>query len=287
MYADIKQSITTNEVKKIFGNMKNAKTFLQKANLFSNLPKKAKAEMLYQTIALNWDYNNALKIIREMFKKTDKYNSGKNAYDRFKLLETEWRNLGLGEIKWPFSAGQFDNYIQQVNKQNNSGLSKDKEVKKNAVRFRRIKEINTCRNDFLEYLIFERHQNLIPTLTHQYGVDFFVDGIQYDQKVSKSPTAQFQKDFGSDAKGIKKAIKNPQLVAKYLYERQDENRFGDNPRLLIVYMKENISIDRVKQILQNTTFNNPLQINFQYPLDKKDKAKPCQYRTQCFVVLLH
>jgi hypothetical protein len=43
------------------------------------------------------------------------------------------------------------------------------------VKFRRLKEINTLRNDFLETLIFDKNQNIIPTLQHNRGVDFFIN----------------------------------------------------------------------------------------------------------------
>ena len=62
---------------------------------------------------------------------------------------------------------------------------KDDKVKVAAVKYRRIKEINTVRNDFIETLIFEKNNNILPTLNHRRGVDFFINGVSFDQKVAK------------------------------------------------------------------------------------------------------
>ena len=43
-------------------------------------------------------------------------------------------------------------------------FDKDEKVKIAAVKYRRIKEINTVRNDFIETLIFEKNENILPTL---------------------------------------------------------------------------------------------------------------------------
>jgi len=86
-------------------------------------------------------------------------------------------------------------------------MTKDSKVKNAAIKYRRIKEINTKRNDYLESLIFLKNDNIIPTLAHTRGVDFFINGVSFDQKVSRSVTNEFKKDFGVDWK--KEAINNP------------------------------------------------------------------------------
>jgi glycine cleavage system protein P-like pyridoxal-binding family len=75
---------------------------------------------------------------------------------------------------------------------------KDEEVKIAAVKYRRLKELNTARNDYLETLLFEKNINIIPTLKHNKGTDFYIDGISFDQKVAKSPTQEFIKKYGDE-----------------------------------------------------------------------------------------
>jgi len=98
------------------------------------------------------------------------------------VLIKEWQSLKLGDITWPFSQGAFDEFVQRVNSEKENGFVKDEKVKVAAVKYRRIKEINTVRNDFIETLIFEKNGNILPTLNHRRGVDFFINGISFDQK---------------------------------------------------------------------------------------------------------
>lgn len=161
------------------------------------------------------------------------------------------------------------------------GLAKDEKVKIAAVKYRRLKEINTVRNDYLETLIFVKNENIVPTLDHRRGVDFFIDGVSYDQKVAKSPTNEFKKDFGDDWKNYAK--QNPLKVAEYLYTYQDEGRFGADPRLYVVYLDEDIAVHDLKNKIDSIDISQPSEITFQYN-HKSTGTK--QYKTTCFVILL-
>ena len=237
---------------------------------------------LWRVVVDSWDYEISKKVIRDIFKETDKYKNGKEADNAMKLLIKEWKSLKLGEIAWPFSQGAFDDFVQRINSEKESGFIKDEKVKAAAVKYRRIKEINTVRNDFIETLIFEKNENILPTLNHRRGVDFFINGISFDQKVAKSPTNEFKRHFKDNWRDI--AIKNPELVAEYLYKYQDEGRFGADPRLLVVYIDEDVSIDRIRKIIDETDLDNPIEINFTY---KHKIQGEKSYKVPCFVILLH
>ena len=275
---DIKSRIDYDLVKKIFSNTQNGKLFLEKINIKT---KSLTTKEIYNAIVNNWDYDIALPIIREIFKNSDKFKRGSNGAETVKILLKEWKELGFGDVGWPFSQGAFDNFVQSLNSENISRNLKDEKVKIAAVKYRRIKEINTERNDFLESLIFLKNDNIIPTLSNTKGVDFFINGISFDQKVARSVTKEFIKDFGDNWKEY--AIKNPQKVAEYLYRLQDEGRFGSNPRLFIVYLDENISPLLVKETIEKTNLNKPLDISFTY--NHKDVGEK-SYKTQAFVILL-
>ena len=225
----------------------------------------------------------ATRVIRGIFKEGQKYKNGKTAAQAMDILIEEWKRLKLGgAAKWPFSQGRFDDFVQKINNDSQlSNLTKDEKVKEAAVRYRRIKEINTLRNDFIETLIFEKNKNILPTLKHVRGVDFFINGEQYDQKVASSPTKQFQKDFGLNWQ--KKAISSPKLVAKYLYEHQDEGRFDWRPRLLIVSLEAKIDPGQLQKCLKQARLKKPLEISFKFN-HKIEGVK--LYKTKCFVVLL-
>lgn len=280
---DIKRTINQDIVKKIFSNKANAVAFLE---LYDGYERRAlikqSSNELFSEIVKIWNYNDAKDKIRHIFKSLPKFQNGLNGEENIAILLEEWRTLELGKLNWPFSQGQFDSFVQTLNAENNTRSEKDEKVKLAAVKYRRIKELNTERNDFLETLVFLKNDNIIPTLSHIRGVDFFIDGVSYDQKVSRSPTNEFKRDFGEHWKTT--AIEHPEKVAEYLYKYQDEGRFGANPRLLIVYLDEDISPIRIQQIIENTNLVTPFTISFDF--NHKDIGLKT-YRTEAFVILLH
>ncbi len=295
----IKSKLSDDLAKKLLGNRENAESYLVRLNKVKAIPSlstknisrgknKGKKVLdlstkeLWKAIVNTWDYEVSRKIIRDMFKETDKYKNGKEADNAMNILIKEWQSLKLGGIGWPFSQGAFDDFVQRINSGEESGFVKDEKVKVAAVKYRRIKEINTVRNDFIETLIFEKNKNILPTLKHRRGVDFFINGISFDQKVAKSPTNEFKRHFKDNWRDV--AMKKPELVAEYLYEYQDEGRFAADPRLLIVYIDEDVSIARIRRIIDKTDLDNPIEINFTY---KHKLQGEKHYKVPCFVILLH
>lgn len=295
----IKSKLSEDLAKKILGNQNNAINYLLRLSehkkvdglLFKvisrgknkgvNVPNIAVKD-IWKVVVNNWEYEISKNIIRELFKETEKYESGKDANNVMDLLVKEWDSLKFGKIGWPFSQGDFDGFVQRINSENSTGIVKDDKVKVAAVKYRRIKEINTVRNDFIETLIFEKNENILPTLNHRRGVDFFIDGISFDQKVAKSPTNQFKIRFKDNWR--QEAINNPALVAEYLYKYQDEGRFGADPRLLVVYLDEDISIQKIREIIKQTDLNKPTEINFSFKYRVQGEKS---YKVPCFVILLH
>jgi len=292
----IKSKLSEDLARKIIGSQEKATEYLLRFSNIKPVPslkfrtitrgknkgKKVLAlstKELWKLVVDSWDYEISKKVIRDIFKETDKYKNGKEADNAMKLLIKEWESLKLGEIAWPFSQGAFDDFVQRINSEKESGFIKDEKVKAAAVKYRRIKEINTVRNDFIETLIFEKNENILPTLNHRRGVDFFINGISFDQKVAKSPTNEFKRHFKDNWRDV--AIKNPELVAEYLYKYQDEGRFGADPRLLVVYIDEDVSIDRIRKIIDETDLDNPIEINFTY---KHKIQGEKSYKVPCFVI---
>ncbi|HXG84983.1 MAG TPA: hypothetical protein VNI84_13260 [Pyrinomonadaceae bacterium] len=295
---DIKTNFSTDTAKKILGNREQATAFLlelQKEKKF-DLPfrkitrgenegaevLKLETNEIWSKIVEHWSFEVGEKIIRNLFTTTDKYKSGKDSYATMNVLLEEWKKIKLGDVAWAFSQGDFDGFVQRLNAENISGYEKDEKVKLAAVKYRRLKEINTVRNDFIETLIFEKNENILPTLNHRRTVDFFINGISLDQKVAKSPTNEFKRDFKEEWKNY--AIEHPEKVAEYLYKYQDEGRFGADSRLLVVYLDEDVSIGKIAEIIQETNLEEPLEITFEYN-HKNQRTKT--YLVNCFVVLLH
>ena len=187
-----------------------------------------------------------------MFKKTEKYKIGKFSAEAIKEMMKQWDSLCLGKLEWPFHPMAFDQHIQDINTNKSlTELEKDEKVKNEIVKFRRIKKINTARNDFIEYLIVEYNDNVTPTLKHNRGIDFYINGHPFDQKVSRSVTNNFISDFGDNWK--QQAKEHPEIVAEYLY-----NKFKDKKHDIIYHT-----------IVSYYGINKPFKIRINYGNKKK------------------
>lgn len=280
----LQERITIEESKIIFGNATNKKAYLKR--LFEHLERNdrvaQKSADMDEQIIDTWDYTLSKDILRTMFSQSEKYAYCQSCKERIDQAIAEWNDLGLGEFRWPFSAMSFDQHIHSINRNESmDNREKDALVAREVIQFRRIKEINALRNDYIEYLIFD-NENIIPTFGNQRGVDFYINGNPYDQKVSKSVGDAFIQAYGETYRTV--AIEHPELVAKSLYESQDEERFGDEPRLFVVYLDSDIDSESIKNQIRTINFTQPLEIEFDYTHSNNTTIR---HRTQCFVILLH
>ncbi|HAR99933.1 MAG: hypothetical protein US57_C0011G0124 [Candidatus Moranbacteria bacterium GW2011_GWC2_37_73] len=140
---------------------------------------------------------------------------------------------------------------------------------------------------FLEDLICE-NKNVVPIIKKVKGVDVIWNEQPVDIKVTNLP-----KEWFKDKRTIDEAIKNPILVAKYLYEYQGEARFGDDNRLFIlIYDKSNPSeswkIKRDYELIKKNVgefFEQKVEldaVNFSY--GKKQKKQYQAHSKVLFIV---
>lgn len=278
------KSITVKEIDTIFDTVQRKTEYLQKlvsdANLRITVP-----DSIYEInrqIINTWNYMFSKRILRNMFFESDKYIHGVNCKKRIDFLINDWHNKGLGSLDWPFSAMGYDAYIAKINRRENlSEEQKDDIAARDTIRFRRIKDINACRNDYIENLIVYHNDNIIPTFGHIRGVDFYINGCPFDQKVSRGIGRAFLSRYPENA--YETAVAHPELVAKSLYENQDEERFDYDPRLYIIYLDNDISSTDIEQAIIETDFKTPMKIQFSYNHAQKGKK---EYTTSCYVLLL-
>ncbi|HEY0051545.1 MAG TPA: hypothetical protein VGB68_19765 [Pyrinomonadaceae bacterium] len=138
---DIRTNLSPEAAKKIFGNQEKAIAFLLELQKVKQIDLPIKiiksgdnkgkesvnlktADEIWSKIAEHWDFEASQKIVRKLFKTTDKYKSGRNSYATMNILFEEWNRLNFGEIKWSVSQGEFDGFVQAVNKKKYQGLSK-------------------------------------------------------------------------------------------------------------------------------------------------------------------
>lgn len=276
--------ITPQEIKKIFGNNVNKKSYLQLLSKYvsEDFSRLRTNTAIDDAIIRTWDYELSKKIIRELFFDSDKCIESRIGKDKINDLICDWKTLQLGKLDWPFPPKLFDNHVNYVNRSDLTEREKDDQIALDAIRFRRIKEINTLRNDYIEYLIFANNDEVIPTFGNSRGVDFYINGHPFDQKVGRSIGKAFIEKYGEEYREI--AIENPDLVAISLYENQDEERFGYEPRLLIAYLDSDLTTEDVERSLENVDFSYPINIEFEYEFSNGNVRI---YETYCYVVLLH
>jgi hypothetical protein len=272
---NIKDGITGEQVKLILGGMKNQELFLWNMRLVWNLPVKlnrkgvevldiSKIGNVTDCIVKNWEYVSCRDMLRNMYVLSDKYWSGKNAKELFNYYRDKY---SYGDYNFPFVSNNFDDYIVKngvypsVGDVNKFESSLDK-VKKDVEKFLYLKIFNTLRNDYIEYLIFGSSIDVIPTFSHRGGIDFYINGIGFDQKVSRSVTNQFKKGYGKDWKDV--AIENPYEVCRYLMMYGDEARFSNVPRLFVVDIDGDYELDGIEDIIRDINFDSPRDVDYVY-----------------------
>ncbi len=114
----------------------------------------------------------------------------------------------------------------------------------------------------MEYLIIGSSIDVIPTFSHKGGIDFYINGIGFDQKVSRSVTNQFKKEYGEEWRDV--AIENPYEVCRYLMMYGDESRFSNVPRLFIVDIDGNYELDGIEGIIRDINFDSPRDVDYVY-----------------------
>lgn len=274
---NIKDGITKEQVGLILGSKDMQLEFLLLMKDIWNVPVKknrkgdevvdVKQINVIDFIINNWDYEESRLVLREMFTKTDKYKRGLNAKDLFNQYKTKYFEIGYTDYKWPFVSGQFDNYavktvvypsVSNIDNFEDGLLKTQKDVEK----FTYLKIFNTLRNDYLEYLMFTVDEDIIPTFSHRGGIDFYIHGIGFDQKVSRSVTTQFMTEYGENWRET--AITQPYLVSKYLMELGDESRFSNVPRLFIIDVDGSYDLDGIEDKVKEISFDEPQIVSYTY-----------------------
>lgn len=222
----------------------------------------------------HWNYSLACEIAIELFKmkKDDVYINKKYAT----MIEAKDEYLKMlskiekgTHLDWSFAQGQFDRFAQRIMRDKKLTRSeKEIKIQEGVLNYLDMIEFNTARNDFIEYAMIENVKGLMPTLDHVLGVDYFIDGIPYDQKVSRSLGREFIKKFTSVKEAIKYAKENPAELANSLFENADSGRFQIDSNHNKLYF----------------VFTNPLRLpsNIEYNI-LKNNFKPMDLTTQYYL----
>jgi hypothetical protein len=292
---NIKNGITKEQVGLILGSRDTQLAFLLSMKNVWNVPTKLNRKGvdvidtkqvtdITQFIIDHWEYESAKQVLRDMFRNTEKYRRGMGAKETFNRFKKKYFEIGYTDYKWPFVSGQFDAYaVKTVVYPSVSDESKFEEglrrTQKDVEKFSYLKIFNTLRNDYLEYLIFNADQDIIPTFSHRGGIDFYIHGIGFDQKVSRSVTNQFMDTYGDNWREV--ALEQPYEVTRYLMELGDEARFSNVPRLFIIDVDGSYELDGIEEKVGGISFDEPHTVAYTY---KHSSTGPKTY--SCPVICL-
>jgi hypothetical protein len=276
---DIRELITQYDVSKIFGNKDYAIEYLQHTKNFTSKElNKKKITDIHSIIIDNWDYKESLPIIRNMAfngKYNDcNYNFNKNQYNLVSNDLIKKYNLNTD---WGFNPFDYDGYMTRYIRASKNIIEDIPTYLNKSEKNILIKSLNIYRAYLFEYFIIKNKKDILPTLGNKSLTDFYYLGKSRDQKNSKSVTKEFEKDYGPNWK--KTALSKPELVAKYLYTNQGEGRFGFEPRLFIINLKDEYQkVEEIEEISKNINFGDSLSIDFKY--------KGVKYKTDAIVVFV-
>jgi hypothetical protein len=278
MDENIKYGITGEQVKSIFGNLINQNKFLWYMRLDWNLPikKNRKGEGVLDIskigdvtdyIVNHWEYISCRDTIRNMYVLSDKYKNCRNAKEVFKVYQEMYRNDGYLEYEYPYVANNYDSYVTRTvtfPSVYNPELF-ESSYKKHIVDSKQycyLKNFSMLKNDYIEYLMFNSNIDVIPTFGKKKGLDFFINGEGFDQKVSKSTTNEFKRDYGDNWR--ESSINDPYEVCKYLMMYGDEARFSNVPRLFVINIDGNYDLDGIEDIIKDINFDSPRVVEYVY-----------------------
>ena len=277
----LKERINEQEIKTIFNSISSKKMYLKEMYITKNITLKIpnKNKDLDNAIINTWDYDISKEIIRSLYKNTDKYIHSKRSYNLLKKRIKEWNDLKLGKIEWPFSPMAFDSHIRSINSMTISSKEKDQLIIDEVIRFRRIKEINTLRNDYIEYLIVENNDKEFDESDDDY--DYIVDLKAKTVALTNTGTKKAEKYFAieslSDVSNLAISHHINQALRAYGIMAKDKDYIVRDDKVLIVdeftgrimdgrrysdglhqaiEAKEGVTIANESQTLATITFQN-------------------------------
>lgn len=272
---NIKREINIFTLKKIFDapSARELAGLLYKGNRDKYTTKrgnfKIPSKEVWEILSQYWDYEFALKFVRHKLSSQNAigcYNYSKwNVYissEKNYIKELQKLQNGLEKYEWQSKQGNIDQKIQLINrKQKISQRDRERQVKMMALNQLSITKLNTLRNDFIEYLLFLNNEKMFPTLKHSSGVDYFIDGVPFDQKVSKGLGGSFVKDYGID-ESLTFARTHKDKLAISLFNNQDTFRFDNSSvnRIFVVFTDTDISPSEVRFKLKQVQWGQPMSL---------------------------
>jgi hypothetical protein len=103
---NIKNCFSETDAKKILANKENAINYLilsPNNKLDKSKLNKLSTSEIWKIVVESWNYETGRKIIRQIFKSSEKYKAGIESAEAIDVLLQEWKQLNFDDVKWPCS----------------------------------------------------------------------------------------------------------------------------------------------------------------------------------------
>lgn len=275
--------LNVDDIKKIIGNKNNAVNFLVHTNIKTPHKElnKLKSEEVYNLLMRYFDYDTfhsyvRLECMKSKYSKDNFLKYSKKYVECGEIIKNKYNN----DKSWSFNPSSYEdeqiNIIRRYDNINDSIREHLEKCEKNLV----IKSYNNSRSFLFEYFLIRNNNKILPTLSNSKGVDLFFNR-KWDLKNTSGVTKEFRDFYGDNWKEI--ALKNPKIVAEYLYKNQGDNRFDNNDRLFLIDLSNNIKqVSEIEKMCKNFNFNEIHSILF----DKKINGVLKNYTANAMVVFI-
>lgn len=282
---------TTAEISILLGNSANKKSLLEKVNpdLLRSLGWSAKADDLNKALRDNWDWEKMRPIMRSMWQESDKCNS--SDYYRNLLEETDKLAKDLGfnrNTKFDrFQASDAETRLARSETVSADDIRNHGLMAQEMAVARRYRQ---QRNDYIEALMFEEHEDVVPAFANKRKhLDMFAGDKPFDQKVTTVPEGlerDLRQEHGDDYDCVAHLRDNPKQLARWFYENQGADSFGTESRLFVVLLGDD-SPAAIKEAVQNAEVDKMINVDFNYKgKDKRGQDHSGSYKTKAAVIFV-
>lgn len=282
---------TTDEISVLLGNAANKKALLKEINpaALASLGGSAKADDLNKALQDNWDWPKMRPVLRRMWQESDKYHS--SDYYRNLLEETDKLAQDLGfdrNAKFDrFQASDAETRLARAETVTADDIRAHGLMAQEMAVARRYRQ---QRNDYIEALMFEEHEDVVPAFaSKRKHLDMFAGDKPFDQKVTTIPDGlerDLREEHGEDYDCAGHVRDNPEELARWFYENQGADSFGTEPRLFVVLLGDD-SPAAIKEAVQSAEVDKMINVDFDYKgKDKRGTDHSGSYQTKAAVIFV-
>lgn len=252
-----------------------------------------KRSVLDELIIKHYNYDKFRKVTRSLYFEANPESDIETRQK--KIAEVLSSSFGTYAHKeWPCAMGRLEDPITRLVREITSAENFMGTLTRNIIKWQNValayaikKLMRTLSTDVIERIFIEECGDIIPTFMPRKKIDFFIDGIAYDEKTSRSVGKFFDIKYAREiAEEPDFARKNPKLVAEELYSQQGEERFGSESRIfLIVSPEKENNLNAIRKAISDYFRNGAQALKAEYIYKHRNIGEK-EYTSLCHVIFV-